>query len=93
MKNTTIFIWKLSVSGGEIFSIFEKACFRIELLDDRQITVIGNVLSLHCLLGLVMICIYSKTKAFEVIWTELVSIAEGYWLSPKEKFMIYWKNK
>ena len=28
MKNIRIFIWKLSVFGGEIFNIFEYACFR-----------------------------------------------------------------
>ena len=28
MKNIRIFIWKLSVFAGEIFNIFEKACFR-----------------------------------------------------------------
>ena len=28
MKNIRIFIWKLSVFGGEMFSVFEEACFR-----------------------------------------------------------------
>ena len=28
MENIRIFIWKLSVLGGEIFNIFEQACFR-----------------------------------------------------------------
>ena len=28
MKNIRIFIWKLSVFGGEIFNIFEQVCFR-----------------------------------------------------------------
>ena len=27
MKNIRIFIWKLSVFGGEIFNIFDEACF------------------------------------------------------------------
>ena len=27
MTNIRIFIWKLSVFGGEIINVFEKACF------------------------------------------------------------------
>ena len=32
MKNIRIFIWKLLVFGGEIFNIFEQACFRNDII-------------------------------------------------------------
>ena len=32
MKNTGIFIWKLSVDGGEIFNILEEVSFRDTIL-------------------------------------------------------------
>ena len=28
MKNIRVFVWKISVFGGEIFYVFEQACFR-----------------------------------------------------------------